>query len=105
MRVSLDSWSQLRVCGPLPGRPAESGEFTMEVSLYGDPPGWWITLDSVLSAPAPLTPPIARDRISGPSAAGAADCACHTAGAARSPSPPQALAVLDAGCPPPADAG
>jgi hypothetical protein len=31
------------VSGPLPGRPAERGEFVMEVSFHGDPPGWWIT--------------------------------------------------------------
>jgi hypothetical protein len=23
--------------------PAERGEFVMEVSFYGSPPGWWIT--------------------------------------------------------------
>jgi hypothetical protein len=28
----------------MPGRPAERGEFVMEVSFYGDPPGWWITV-------------------------------------------------------------
>jgi hypothetical protein len=31
------------VHGPLPGRPAERGEFTMEVSFHGGLPGWWIT--------------------------------------------------------------
>ncbi len=24
-------------------RPAEPGEFVMQVTGYGDPPGWWIT--------------------------------------------------------------
>jgi hypothetical protein len=33
----------LKVSGPLPGRPAERGEFVMEVSAYGKPSGWWIT--------------------------------------------------------------
>jgi hypothetical protein len=27
------------------GRAAERGEFVMEVSFHGDPPGWWITVD------------------------------------------------------------
>jgi hypothetical protein len=40
----LIKWRLLKVSGPLPGRPAERGEFTMEVSSYGDPPGWWITV-------------------------------------------------------------
>jgi hypothetical protein len=42
----LIKWWQLKVCGPLPGRPAEHGEFTMEVSFHGDPPGWWITVET-----------------------------------------------------------
>jgi hypothetical protein len=29
----------------LPGRPAERGEFVMEVSCHGHPPGWWITVE------------------------------------------------------------
>jgi hypothetical protein len=40
----LIKWWQLKVSGPLPGRPAERGEFIMEISFYGDPPGWWITV-------------------------------------------------------------
>jgi hypothetical protein len=39
----LIKWWLLRVSGPLPGRPADRGEFVMQVSFYGDPPGWWIT--------------------------------------------------------------
>jgi hypothetical protein len=35
----------LKVTGPLPGPPAEVGEFVMEVSFYGNPPGWWITVE------------------------------------------------------------
>jgi hypothetical protein len=31
-----------RVTGPLPGRPAGPGEFTMIIRRYGDRPGWWI---------------------------------------------------------------
>ena len=27
------------------GRPAERDEFVMEVSAYGSPPGWWITVE------------------------------------------------------------
>jgi hypothetical protein len=45
-KAILINWWLLRVSGPLPGRPAETGEFTMEVSGYGDPPGWWITVGS-----------------------------------------------------------
>jgi hypothetical protein len=41
-KVMLVRWWLLRVRGPLPGRPVESGEFTMEVSFHGDPPGWWV---------------------------------------------------------------
>ena len=33
---------RVRVTGPLPGRPAETGEFGMLVRRYGDRPGWWI---------------------------------------------------------------
>jgi hypothetical protein len=42
-KAILVQWWLLRVCGPLPGRPAERDEFIMEVTKYGDPPGWWIT--------------------------------------------------------------
>jgi hypothetical protein len=31
---------------PLPSRPAERGEFLMEVSFYGGPPGWWLASDA-----------------------------------------------------------
>jgi hypothetical protein len=41
--VSLDSWWLLKVYGPLPGQPGQSGRFVMEVSRYADRPGWWIT--------------------------------------------------------------
>ena len=41
-KAALIRWWLLKVSGPLPGRPAELGEFTMEVSAYGAPPGWWI---------------------------------------------------------------
>lgn len=31
------------VRGPLPGRPAQIGEFTMVVRMFGDKPGqWWV---------------------------------------------------------------
>lgn len=30
------------VSGPLPGRPAECGEFVTVVRRTGDRPGWWI---------------------------------------------------------------
>jgi hypothetical protein len=48
------------VAGPLPRCPAERGEFVMEVSAYGSPPGWWILVEARASdrraAPAiPLT--------------------------------------------------
>jgi hypothetical protein len=39
----LIKWWLLKVSGPLPGRPAERGEFVMEVRFYGSSPGWWIT--------------------------------------------------------------
>ena len=42
-KPTLTQWWLLKVCGPLPGRPAERGEFVMNVSSYGHPPGWWIT--------------------------------------------------------------
>ena len=32
---------RVRVTGPLPGRPAETGEFTMIVRRLGDSPSWW----------------------------------------------------------------
>jgi hypothetical protein len=45
----LTSWQRyrlpLKVSGPMPGRPAERGEFVMEVSSTATRPGWWITLD------------------------------------------------------------
>jgi hypothetical protein len=43
-KATLIKWWLLKVSGPLPGRPAELGEFIMEVSAYGAPPGWWITV-------------------------------------------------------------
>jgi hypothetical protein len=43
-KATLTKWWLLRVTGPLPGRPAESGEFVMEVSFHGDPADWWITV-------------------------------------------------------------
>ena len=43
-KPDLIKWWLLKVSGPLPGRPAELGEFIMEVSLHGDRPGWWITV-------------------------------------------------------------
>jgi hypothetical protein len=43
--ADLTKWWLLKVSGPLPGRPAERGEFVMEVSTYGHPPGWWIIVD------------------------------------------------------------
>ena len=42
---TLTKWWLLKVSGPLPGRPAERGEFVMEVSAYGAPPGWWIRVE------------------------------------------------------------
>jgi hypothetical protein len=33
---------RVRVSGPLPGRPSETGEFEMVVRRVGDRPGWWI---------------------------------------------------------------
>ena len=45
-KAILIGWWLLRVCGPLPGRPAERGEFTMEVSVHGHPSGWWITVET-----------------------------------------------------------
>ena len=44
-KPALIKWWLLKVSGPLPGRPAEPGGFVMEVSGYGDPPGWWITVE------------------------------------------------------------
>lgn len=35
----------VRVSGPLPGRPAEAGEFAMAVRRYGDRSGWWMSPD------------------------------------------------------------
>jgi hypothetical protein len=40
---------RVRVRGPLPGRPAESGEFEMAVRRYGDRPGWWISPEEALA--------------------------------------------------------
>jgi hypothetical protein len=34
---------RVRVTGPLPGRPADAGEFGMIIRRYGDRPGWWIS--------------------------------------------------------------
>jgi hypothetical protein len=45
-KPGLVKWWLLKVSGPLPGRPAELGEFVMEVSFYGHPPGWWITVEA-----------------------------------------------------------
>ena len=45
-KAILIKWWLLRVAGPLPGRPAERGEFTMEISFHRDPPDWWITVQS-----------------------------------------------------------
>jgi len=42
-KAILVKWWLLRVRGPLPGRPAGSAEFTMQVSFHGAPLGWWIT--------------------------------------------------------------
>ena len=39
------TWWLLKVSGPLPGRPAERGEFVMEISHCGDRRCWWITVD------------------------------------------------------------
>jgi hypothetical protein len=39
-KATLIKWRLLKVSGPLPGRPAERGEFVMQVSFYGSPPGW-----------------------------------------------------------------
>lgn len=36
---------RVRVTGPMPGRPANVGEFGMIVRRYGDRPGWWISPD------------------------------------------------------------
>jgi hypothetical protein len=44
-KPDLIKWWLLKVSGPLPGHPAERGEFIMEVSFYGDPAGWWIAVD------------------------------------------------------------
>jgi hypothetical protein len=33
---------RVRVSGPLPGQPAETGEFVMTVRRYGDRAGWWM---------------------------------------------------------------
>jgi hypothetical protein len=37
---------RVRVTGPLPGRPAQVGEFGMIIRRYGDRPGWWICPES-----------------------------------------------------------
>jgi hypothetical protein len=36
----------VRVRGPLPGQPSETGEFEMVVRRVGDRPGWWISPDA-----------------------------------------------------------
>ena len=38
-KPDMIKWWLLKVSGPLPGRPAELGEFVMQISFYGDPPG------------------------------------------------------------------
>jgi hypothetical protein len=37
---------RLRVCGPLPGRAAEQGEFIMIATAYGDRDQFWIRPDA-----------------------------------------------------------
>ena len=44
-KPDLINWWQMKVSGPRPGRPSEPGEFVMEVSAYGAPPGWWIRVE------------------------------------------------------------
>ena len=41
----LSKWWVLNVTGPLPARAGGYGEFVMDISFYGDPPGWWITAE------------------------------------------------------------
>jgi hypothetical protein len=48
-KPDLIKWWLLKVSGPLPGRPAERGEFVMQVSFYGRPPGWFITVEALAS--------------------------------------------------------
>jgi hypothetical protein len=48
-KAILIKWWLLRVRGPLPGRSAERGEFTMQISFHGNPPGWWITVEALAS--------------------------------------------------------
>lgn len=55
-KPDLIKWWLLKVSGPLPGRPAELGEFVMEVSAYGSPPGWWITVEHLQAAAGRGTP-------------------------------------------------
>ena len=43
-KPGLVKWWLMKVSGPLPGRPAGRGEFVMQASFHGDPPGWWITI-------------------------------------------------------------
>jgi hypothetical protein len=44
---------RVRVSGPLPGRPSETGEFVMTVRRYGDRPGWWISPEEANPGPDP----------------------------------------------------
>ena len=44
---------QVRVSGPLPGRPSQTGEFVMMVRRYGDRPGWWISPEEADPGPDP----------------------------------------------------
>lgn len=34
---------RVRASGPLPGNPAQDGEFVLLVRRYGDRPRWWIS--------------------------------------------------------------
>jgi hypothetical protein len=56
-------WWRLKVYGPLPGKPTGTGEFVMEVSAYGDRPGWWIAVEwpSPRRPTSPDVPSMARD--------------------------------------------
>jgi hypothetical protein len=43
-KATLIKWWPLKVSGPRPGYSAEFGEFLVQVSFYGGPPGWRITV-------------------------------------------------------------
>ena len=45
-KQDLVKWWLLKVSGPLSGDPGKRGEFVMEVSAYGDPSGWSITVEA-----------------------------------------------------------